>query len=122
MNERREPLYPVVLAKTAAQFFFVFGVRAVFGAIAQINPIWLFGPDRPAIPSHASQPDLYIGLLEERPPDELFMPIPRHLLPLPPPGRVLAQVRARVNHFYVLSRLETPSAGPHPGRTGRQAR
>jgi hypothetical protein len=42
-NEVGEPLYPVFMAKTAALFFFVFGVLAVFGAIAQINPIWLFG-------------------------------------------------------------------------------
>ena len=62
------------------------------------------------------------AVMEARRPDELFMPIPRHLVPLPTPRRVLAQLRARVNHFYVLSRLETPSAGPHPGRTGRQAR
>jgi ubiquinol-cytochrome c reductase cytochrome b subunit len=50
--------------------------------------------------------------------DELFMPIPRHLVPLPTPRRALAQLRARVNHFYVLSRLETPSAGPPPGMDG----
>jgi hypothetical protein len=60
--------------------------------------------------------------MEARRPDELFMPIPRHLVPLPTRRRALAQLRARVNHFYVLSRLETPSAGPPPGWTGRQAR
>jgi hypothetical protein len=57
-------LYPVFMAKTAALFFFVFGVLAVFGAIAQINPIWLFGPYDPAISSNTSQPDWYIGFLE----------------------------------------------------------
>jgi ubiquinol-cytochrome c reductase cytochrome b subunit len=49
--------------------------------------------------------------MEARRPDELFTPIPRHLVPLPTPRRALIHVRARVNHFYVLSRLETPSAG-----------
>jgi hypothetical protein len=37
---------------------------SVFGAIAQINPIWLFGPYNPAISSNTSQPDWYIGFLE----------------------------------------------------------
>ena len=41
-------------------------------------------------------------------PDELIRPIPRHLVPMPTPRRVLAQVRARVNHYYLLSWLETP--------------
>ncbi|HEY2269881.1 MAG TPA: ubiquinol-cytochrome c reductase cytochrome b subunit [Streptosporangiaceae bacterium] len=285
-NEVGEPLYPVFMAKTAALFFFVFGILAVFGAIAQINPIWLFGPYNPSISSNTSQPDWYIGFLEgalrlmpawetdfaghtivwnvfvpgvvlvlafflimgcypffeqwatgdtrshqvlDRPrnmpartalgvailamatdlqlagsddviafhlnmpvedlvwalragffvlpaiafvltrracialqrrdrrrlrqgtefgitavhegtayaavarpasgeeravmearrPDELFMPIPRHLVPLPTPRRAFAQLRARVNHFYVLSRLETPSAGPPPGTDGQ---
>jgi ubiquinol-cytochrome c reductase cytochrome b subunit len=287
-NEVGEPLYPVFMAKTAALFFFVFGVLAVSGAIAQINPIWLFGPYNPAISSNTSQPDWYIGFLEgalrlmpawetdfaghtimwnvfvpgvvlalafflimgcypffeqwaaddirphqvlDRPRNmpartaigaavlamaadlqlagdddiafHLNMPVedlvwafragffvlpavafmvtrralhrlaapqpaqaqagnrvrhhrrarrpglrgggppglrrgagrhggtaarravhadPRHLVPLPTRRRTLAQLRARVNHFYVLSRLETPSAGPPPGWTGRQAR
>jgi ubiquinol-cytochrome c reductase cytochrome b subunit len=287
-NEVGEPLYPVFMAKTAALFFFVFSALAVLGAIAQINPVWLFGPYNPAISSNTSQPDWYIGFLEgglrlmprwetdfaghtivwnvfvpgvvlviafflimgcypffeqwavgdtrphqvlDRPrnmpartaigaaivamaidlelagaddviafhlnmpvedlvwafragffvlpavafvvarracvalqrrdrrrlrqgaefgiaamregtayaavgrpasgqeravmearrPDELFMPIPRHLVPLPTPRRVLAQMRARVNHFYVLSRLETPSAGPPPGTDGKKS-
>jgi ubiquinol-cytochrome c reductase cytochrome b subunit len=59
------------------------------------------------------------AIMEARRPDELFTPIPRHLVPLPTPRRVLAHVRARVNHFYVLSRLETPSAGPPPGTDGQ---
>ena len=63
-NEVGEPLYPVFMAKTAALFFFVFGVLAGFGAITQINPIWLFGPYNPAVSSNTSQPDWYIGFLE----------------------------------------------------------
>jgi ubiquinol-cytochrome c reductase cytochrome b subunit len=59
-------------------------------------------------------------------PDELVRPIPRHLVPLPTPRRVLEQVRARANHYYLLSWLETPykNGGPpdtpdgHRGRTG----
>jgi hypothetical protein len=59
------------------------------------------------------------AVLETRRPDGLYIPVPRHLIPLPTPRRALAQVRARLNHLYVVSRLETPSAGPVPGALGR---
>jgi quinol-cytochrome oxidoreductase complex cytochrome b subunit len=55
-NEVGEPLYPVFMAKTAALFFFVFGILAVFGAIAQINPIWLFGRTTPPYPPTRPSP------------------------------------------------------------------
>jgi ubiquinol-cytochrome c reductase cytochrome b subunit len=63
-NEFGNPLYPVFLAKTGALFFFTFGVLAVLGTVAQINPIWLYGPYDPAIVSSLAQPDWYIGFLE----------------------------------------------------------
>jgi ubiquinol-cytochrome c reductase cytochrome b subunit len=47
-------------------------------------------------------------LLTHRP-DELITPIPRHLVPLPTPRRAIAQLRARLNHAYLLSRLEVPA-------------
>lgn len=31
-----------------------------------------------------------------------------HLVPLPTPRRPTAQLRARLNHFYLVSRLENP--------------
>ncbi len=43
-----------------------------------------------------------------RRPDGLIQPVPRHLVPLPTPRRTLAQVRARLNHHYLLSSLQTP--------------
>jgi len=58
------PFYPVFMAKTGAYFLFTFGVLALFGAFAQINPIWLFGPYDPGAISSASQPDWYMGVLE----------------------------------------------------------
>jgi ubiquinol-cytochrome c reductase cytochrome b subunit len=58
------PLYPVFMAKTGALFFFVFGALAVLGCVAQINPIWLYGPYNPVNVSSLSQPDFYIGFLE----------------------------------------------------------
>jgi ubiquinol-cytochrome c reductase cytochrome b subunit len=55
--------------------------------------------------------------LETRRPQELTAAIPRHLIPLPTPGRVRAQVRSRLNRFYTNYRLETVSkdAGPPDG-------
>jgi ubiquinol-cytochrome c reductase cytochrome b subunit len=49
------------------------------------------------------------AILLTRRPDELITPIPRHLVPLPTPRRALAQLRARLNHAYLLSRLEVPA-------------
>ena len=37
---------------------------ALLGGLAQINPIWLYGPYNPAQVSAASQPDWYIGFLD----------------------------------------------------------
>ncbi|NEA26104.1 cytochrome b [Actinomadura bangladeshensis] len=58
------PFYPVFMAKTGAYFLFTFGVLALLGAFAQVNPIWLFGPYDPGAISSASQPDWYMGVLE----------------------------------------------------------
>jgi ubiquinol-cytochrome c reductase cytochrome b subunit len=63
-NEVGNPLYPVFMAKTGALFFFTFGVLAVLATVAQINPIWLYGPYSPVNVSSLSQPDWYIGFLE----------------------------------------------------------
>ncbi|HEY3977384.1 MAG TPA: ubiquinol-cytochrome c reductase cytochrome b subunit [Streptosporangiaceae bacterium] len=59
-----QPMYPYFMAKTGAFFFFVFGVVALAGALAQINPIWLYGPYNPVAMSAGSQPDFYMGMLE----------------------------------------------------------
>jgi ubiquinol-cytochrome c reductase cytochrome b subunit len=58
------PMYPVFMAKTGAYFLFVFGVTALLGAFAQVNPIWLFGPYDPSAVTAGSQPDFYMGFLE----------------------------------------------------------
>jgi ubiquinol-cytochrome c reductase cytochrome b subunit len=58
------PFFPVFMAKTGAYFMFTFGVIALLGTFAQINPIWLFGPYDPAAISAGSQPDFYMGFLE----------------------------------------------------------
>ena len=59
-----EPMFPSFMMKTTSLFMFVFGVLALLDTVAQINPIWLFGPYSPLNVSNGSQPDWYIGFLE----------------------------------------------------------
>lgn len=58
------PLMPVYMAKAGGFFFIVFGVTALLGAVASINPIWLYGPYTPGQISAGSQPDFYMGWLD----------------------------------------------------------
>jgi ubiquinol-cytochrome c reductase cytochrome b subunit len=57
-------LWPTYAAKSVGLFAMVFAVLAALGGLAQINPIWLYGPFRPAVVSTAAQPDWYVGWLE----------------------------------------------------------
>jgi ubiquinol-cytochrome c reductase cytochrome b subunit len=59
-----QPAYPYFAIKTGAFFFFVFGVLALMGTFAQINPVWQPGPYTPTAISAGSQPDFYMGFLE----------------------------------------------------------
>jgi ubiquinol-cytochrome c reductase cytochrome b subunit len=52
------------MAKAGGFFFIVFGVTALLGAVASINPIWLYGPYTPGQISAGSQPDWYMGWLD----------------------------------------------------------
>ncbi len=58
------PMYPYFMAKTGAFFFFIFAALALMSALAQINPIWLYGPYNPAAITAGSQPDFYMIPLE----------------------------------------------------------
>ena len=59
-----ERLWPTYAAKAGGLFFLVAGVIALLGGVAQINPVWVYGPFRPANVSTLSQPDWYMGWLE----------------------------------------------------------
>jgi ubiquinol-cytochrome c reductase cytochrome b subunit len=59
-----ERMYPIYGAKAGGFFFIVFAVCAALGGMAQINPVWLFGPYNTAQVSAGSQPDWYIGFLD----------------------------------------------------------
>ena len=57
-------LWPQYAAKSTALFCFVAAVLTGLGGLAQINPIWIYGPYHPAAVSAGSQPDWYVGWLE----------------------------------------------------------
>ncbi|HET9442618.1 MAG TPA: ubiquinol-cytochrome c reductase cytochrome b subunit [Acidimicrobiales bacterium] len=56
--------WPSYALKSTGFFFLLLGVLAALGGLAQINPIWLYGPFRAADVSAASQPDWYVGWLD----------------------------------------------------------
>lgn len=59
-----ERVFPLYAAKAGGFFFIVFGVCAALGGLAQVNPVWLFGPYTPSQVSSGSQPDWYMMFLD----------------------------------------------------------
>ncbi|HEY3209365.1 MAG TPA: cytochrome bc complex cytochrome b subunit [Actinomycetota bacterium] len=57
-------LWPSYAMKSVALFFAVGAVLGLLGGVAQINPIWLYGPFVPQAVSSPAQPDWYLGWLE----------------------------------------------------------
>jgi ubiquinol-cytochrome c reductase cytochrome b subunit len=60
-------LWPQYAAKSAALFLLVAAVLALLGGLAQINPIWLYGPykaTQAAAATSGSQPDWYMGWVD----------------------------------------------------------
>ena len=60
-GQRRLPIYA---AKTGGLLFLVFAVLAALGGLAQINPVWLYGPYNPADVSSVSGPDWYLAFID----------------------------------------------------------
>jgi ubiquinol-cytochrome c reductase cytochrome b subunit len=58
------PLWPTYAAKSAGLFASVAAVLCLLGGLFQINPVWLYGPFKPAAVTTAAQPDWYMGWLE----------------------------------------------------------
>ena len=52
--------YPAYAAKSVGLFLIIAGVLCGLGGLAQINPIWLWGPYEPSQVSGYSQPDWYM--------------------------------------------------------------
>src|SRR6476620_1905722 len=59
-----ERVWPAYAAKALGLFFITAALLCGLGGLAQINPIWLYGPFDPAEVSSASQPDWYMGWLD----------------------------------------------------------
>jgi ubiquinol-cytochrome c reductase cytochrome b subunit len=57
-------LWPTYAARSVGLFALVVAVLAALGGLAQINPVWLYGPFEPAAVSTAAQPDWYLGWTE----------------------------------------------------------
>ncbi len=70
-------LWPTYAAKSVGLFALVAGVLALLGGLAQINPVWLYGPFDPAAVSTAAQPDWYMGWIEGA--LRIFPPVYLHL-------------------------------------------
>ena len=59
-----ERFWPFYAFKALGLFLLTTATLCVLGGLAQINPIWLYGPFDPAEVSSASQPDWYMGWLD----------------------------------------------------------
>jgi ubiquinol-cytochrome c reductase cytochrome b subunit len=57
-------LYPNYAFRSLGLFAAVLAVLCALGGLAQINPVWLYGPFKAAAVSTAAQPDWYVGWLE----------------------------------------------------------
>jgi len=59
-----ERMWPTYMFKAVGLFFITVAVLCALGGLAQINPIWLYGPFNASEVSAASQPDWYMGWLD----------------------------------------------------------
>ncbi|MFG3659117.1 cytochrome bc complex cytochrome b subunit [Streptomyces sp. NPDC047706] len=64
LNAVGKPFYPQFTATSGGLSLIAFGLLTVLGGLAQINPIWAYGPYRPDLVSTGAQPDWYVGFLE----------------------------------------------------------
>ena len=63
-NAVGQPMVPQFTAKSSGFFLMVFGLTAALAAVAQINPIWNYGPYQADQVATDAQPDWYVGFLE----------------------------------------------------------
>ena len=57
-------LWPTYTLRSIGLFAAVAALLSALGGLAQINPVWLYGPFKSAAVSTAAQPDWYVGWLE----------------------------------------------------------
>jgi ubiquinol-cytochrome c reductase cytochrome b subunit len=63
-NAVGQPMFPQFTAKSGGLSLAVFGVLAALSGLAQVNPIWIYGPYVPDQVVIDAQPDWYVGFLE----------------------------------------------------------
>ncbi|MFD0313133.1 cytochrome bc1 complex cytochrome b subunit [Streptomyces flavalbus] len=59
-----KPMVPQFVASSGGLTLAVSGLLALLAGVAQVNPVWAYGPYRPDVVSTGSQPDWYVGFLE----------------------------------------------------------
>lgn len=78
-------LWPTYAVKSVGLFLLVAAIVMALGGLAQINPVWLYGPYDPAQVTSPAQPDWYLGWTEGAlrlfPPWEISGP--SHEIPAP---------------------------------------
>ncbi|HEX6761612.1 MAG TPA: cytochrome b N-terminal domain-containing protein [Gaiellaceae bacterium] len=57
------PMYPGQAPRSLGLFLVTTGVLFLLGGLAQINPIWLWGPYHTYLSTNGAQPDWYLGWL-----------------------------------------------------------
>lgn len=59
-----KPMVPHFTVQSLGLLAMTAGILALLGGVAQINPVWTYGPYRPDQVSTGAQPDWYLGFLE----------------------------------------------------------
>lgn len=110
-------LWPSYTLRSLALFAWVLAVLFALGGLAQINPVWLYGPFEPAQSTSPAQPDWYVawgdGALRLFPPWEFR--VGGYLVPAPFfPGVVLGGLTFVALYLWPFAeRLRTRDRRPH---------
>ncbi|WP_078992707.1 cytochrome b [Streptomyces sp. MMG1121] len=63
-NAVGKPFFAQFTASSGGLSLIAAGLLVLLAALAQVNPVWNYGPYRPDLVSTGSQPDWYVGFLE----------------------------------------------------------
>ncbi|MEV4506171.1 cytochrome bc1 complex cytochrome b subunit [Streptomyces klenkii] len=63
-NAVGQPMFPQFATKSTGLFLMIFGLLTALGGLAQVNPVWAYGPYRADQVATDAQPDWYVGFLE----------------------------------------------------------
>ncbi|MFF7725320.1 cytochrome bc complex cytochrome b subunit [Streptomyces sp. NPDC008001] len=63
-NAVGQPMFPHFITKSTGLFLMLFGLLTALGGLAQVNPVWAYGPYRTDQVATDAQPDWYVGFLE----------------------------------------------------------